>query len=149
MIRIQIKALSECRHTLWLWPTLKTWDKVTSEPIWKLWQSIFDVHVHVLLGHFLMARTVPPNFVKIGPKLRVGAPLSWHKPKTAKNRGEPQKMTPSSETEFFLGWFQWESCSPGYSGHLLHWQKSRSLNKKLTFGPKYPNFGVKKAHFRP
>ena len=24
-------------------------------------------------------------------------------PKTAKNRGEPQKMTPSSETEFFFG----------------------------------------------
>ena len=70
-------------------------------------------------------------------------------PKTAKNRGEPQKMTPSSETEFFLGWFRWESCSPGYSGHLLHQQKSRSLYKKLTFGPKYPNFGVKKAHFCP
>merc|ERR1711963_241937 len=34
-------------------------------------------------------------------------------------------------------------------GHLFHQQKSRSLNKKLTFGPKYPNFGVKKAHFRP
>merc|ERR1711873_309290 len=43
----------------------------------------------------------------------------------------------------------WESCSPGYSGHLFHQQKSQSLNKKLTFGPKYPNFGVKKAHFRP
>ena len=51
--------------------------------------------------------------------------------------------------KFFLGWFRWESCSPGYSGHLLHQQKSQSLNKKLTFGPKYPNFGVKKAHFRP
>ena len=103
----------------------------------------------VILGHFLMARTVPPNFVENGPKLRVLIPLSWHKPKTAKNRGEPQKMTPSLETEFFFGWFRWESCSPGYSGHLFHQQKSRSLNKKLTFGPKYPNFGVKKAHFRP
>ena len=28
-------------------------------------------------------------------------------------------MTPSSETEFFWGWFRWESCSPGYSGHLF------------------------------
>ena len=74
----------------------------------------------VLLGHFLMARTVPPSFVEIGPKLRVVAPLKWEWPKTAKNRGEPQKMTPSSETDFFWGWFQWESCSPGYSGHLLH-----------------------------
>ena len=69
--------------------------------------------------------------------------------KNGQKQGSPQKMTPSSETEFFLGWFQWESCSPGYSGHLLHWQKSRSLYKKLTFGPKYPNFWVKMAHFRP
>ena len=30
----------------------------------------------VLLGHFLMAWTVPPSFVEIGPKLRVGTPLS-------------------------------------------------------------------------
>merc|ERR1712004_13830 len=98
---------------------------------------------------FLMARTIPPSFVEIAPKLRVVAPLMWEWPKTAKNRGKPQKMTPSSETEIFWGWFRWESCSLGYSGHLLHQQKLRSLNKKLTFGPKYPNFGVKKAHFRP
>ena len=50
-----------------------------------------------------MARTIPPSFVEIGPKLRVVAPLKWEWPKTAKNRGEPQKMTPSSETEIFLG----------------------------------------------
>ena len=37
----------------------------------------------------------------------------------------------------------------GYSGHLFHQQKLRSLNKKLTFGPKYPNFGVKKNIFAP
>ena len=36
----------------------------------------------VLLGHFLMARTVPPSFVEIGPKLRVGTPLTWEWPKT-------------------------------------------------------------------
>jgi len=52
---------------------------------------------------FLMARTIFPSFVEIGPKLRVVAPLTWEWPKTAKNRGEPQKMTPSSETEIFLG----------------------------------------------
>merc|ERR1712012_174943 len=98
---------------------------------------------------FLMARTIPPSFVEIGPKLRVVAPLTWEWPKTAKNRGEPQKMTPSPETEIFLGWLRWESCNPGYSGHLFHQQKSRSLNKKLTFGPKYPNFGVKKHIFAP
>ena len=32
-----------------------------------------------------MVQTVPPSFVEIGQKLRVGTPLSWHKPKTAKN----------------------------------------------------------------
>ena len=74
----------------------------------------------VLLGHFLMARTIPPSFVEIGPKLSVVAPLTRRWPKTAKNRGEPQKMTPSSETEFFLGWSEWESCSPGYSGDMPH-----------------------------
>ena len=65
-----------------------------------------DIYVHSLLSFwviFLMARTVPPSFVEIGPKLRVVAPLKWEWPKTAKNRGEPQKMTPSSETENFLG----------------------------------------------
>merc|ERR1712067_35782 len=56
---------------------------------------------------------------------------------------------PPRKRKIFLGWFRWESFSPGYSGHLFHQQKSRSLNKKLIFGPKYPNFGVKKAHFRP
>ena len=45
----------------------------------------------------------PPSYIENGPKLRVLIILEWHKPKTAKNRGEPQKMTPSSETEFFLG----------------------------------------------
>ena len=55
----------------------------------------------------------------------------------------------AQKRKIFWGWFRWESCSPRYSGHLFHQQKSRSLNKKLTFGPKYPNFGVKKAHFCP
>ena len=30
----------------------------------------------VILGHFFMARTVPPSFVENGPKLRVLIPLS-------------------------------------------------------------------------
>ena len=50
-----------------------------------------------------MARTIPPSFVEIGPKLRVVALLTRQWPKTAKNRGEPQKMTSSSETESFWG----------------------------------------------
>ena len=55
----------------------------------------------VLLGHFFDGPDDSP--VEIGPKLRVVAPLKWEWPKTAKNRGEPQKMTPSSETEIFWG----------------------------------------------
>ena len=67
--------------------------------------------VNILYVIFLMAQTIPPSFVEIGPKLRVVAPLTRRWPKTAKNRGEPQKMNPSSETDIFLGW---------YSGYLLH-----------------------------
>ena len=88
---------------------------------------------------FLMARTIPPSFVEIGPKLRVVALLTRQWPKTAKNRGEPQKMTHCSET-FFWGWSKWESCSPGYTGDMPCRQKSRFQNKKMTIGPKYPNF---------
>ena len=78
-----------------------------------------------------MVRTIPPSFVEIRPKLRVVALLTWEWPKTAKNRGESQKMTPSSETEIFLGWFQWESCSPGYSGNLLHWHTHLMYHKYI------------------
>ena len=69
-------------------------------------------------------------------------------PETAKNRGEPQKMTHSSETEIFSGWSKWESCSPGHTNDMPYRQKS-GLPQKLTFRPKYPIFWVQKAHFRP
>ena len=69
---------------------------------------------------FLMTRTVPASFVEIGPKLRVGTPLTWEWPKRAKIRAELLNMTPRSETEIFLWWSQLESCSPGYCGYLLH-----------------------------
>merc|ERR1712218_265129 len=58
-------------------------------------------------------------------------------------------MTHCSEMEIFLGWSQWESCSPGYTCDMPCLQKSRLPYKKLTFCPKYPNFWVKKAHFCP
>ena len=64
---------------------------------------------------FLMARTVPPSFVENSPKLWVLIPMIRHKPKRAKNRGEPRKMTHCWETEFFSGWSEWESCSPRYT----------------------------------
>ena len=68
---------------------------------------------------------------------------------TAKNSGEPQKMTHSLETEVFSGWSEWESCSPRHTSNMPRWQKSQLPYKKLTFCPKYPNFWVKIAHFCP
>ena len=59
------------------------------------------------------------------------------------------RMTHSSEREICLGWSEWESSSPGCTGDMPWWQKLWFQNKRLTFGPKYPNFWVKKAHFRP
>ena len=71
----------------------------------------------VIVGHFLMARTFPPSFVENGPKLRVLIIVIGEWPETAKNRGEPQKMTHSSETEI-SGWSEWKSCSPGNTGDV-------------------------------
>ena len=79
----------------------------------------------VLLGHFLMARTVPPSFVENSPKLRVLILVIGEWPETAKNRGETQKMTHSSEAEIFSGWSELESCSPGYTGDMSYRQKSQ------------------------
>ena len=49
---------------------------------------------------FLMARTVPPSFVEIGPKLRVVAPLMRRWPKTAKNRGARPKNNVNKVTRW-------------------------------------------------
>ena len=57
----------------------------------------------VILGHFFMTPTVPQSFVDHGPILRVLILTNWESPEMAKVRGEPQKMTHSSETELFLG----------------------------------------------
>ena len=72
----------------------------------------------VILGHFLIARTVPTSFVENSPKLRVLILVIGEWPKTAKNRGEPQKMTRCSETKFFWGWSKWVSFSPGHTGDM-------------------------------
>ena len=55
----------------------------------------------VILGYFLMARTVPPSFIENGPKLRVLIPWEW--PKRVKTRGEPRKITPSLDKEILFG----------------------------------------------
>ena len=59
-------------------------------------------------------------------------------------------MTHNSETEiFFRGGPNGKVVAPGIL-MLPPVDKNRdSMTKKITFGPKYPNFGVKKAHFRP
>ena len=103
----------------------------------------------VLLGHFLMARTVPPSFVEIGPKLRVVAPLSCHQPKTAKNRGEPQKMTPSSETEFFLGVVPMGKLQPRVQWSFVPSTKIAITKQKIDFWPQISKFWGQKSTFLP
>ena len=66
------------------------------------------------------------------PKKSHFSPIFGRYLKYAKNRGEPQKMTPSSETEFFLGWSEWENCCSGYTYDMPCWQKSRLPYKKTT-----------------
>ena len=68
---------------------------------------------------FLVARTVPPSFVDYGPKLRVLILAIGNWPVMAKNRGEPQKMTPISEMEIFLGEiFIWGSLECAKNWHF-------------------------------
>ena len=43
----------------------------------------------IIVGHFVIARTVPPSFADHGPKLRVLIIAKWEWPEMAKNRGEP------------------------------------------------------------
>ena len=50
-----------------------------------------------------MARTVPPSFVEIGPKLRVVAPLKWEWQKTAKTGVIPKKNSVSEPGVIFWG----------------------------------------------
>ena len=50
---------------------------------------------------------------------------------------------------FSLGRSKWESYSPGCTGDMSCWHKSRFPNKKMTFGPKYPFFLAWIAHFCP
>ena len=50
-----------------------------------------------------MAQTVPPSFVENGAKLRLLILVIGEWPETAKNRGEPQKMTYCSKTDIWGG----------------------------------------------
>ena len=54
----------------------------------------------------------------------------------------PKKWPIAQKRNFFLG-------GPRWTGVMPCWQKSRFQNKILNFGPKYPNFWVKIAHFVP
>ena len=97
-----------------------------------------------------MAWRVPPSFVKNGPKLRVLIIVKWHKPETAKNRGQPPKMTHSLETEFFWGGgLNGKVVAPGILGKCPVDKNCNYHTNKLTFSLKYPNFWVKKAIFVP
>merc|ERR1719266_629371 len=61
----------------------------------------------------------------------------------------PKKLPLARKRKIFWGWFRWESCSPGYSGHLFHQQKLQSLNKKNDFWPQISKFWGKKSTFSP
>ena len=61
----------------------------------------------------------------------------------------PRKKAIAKQQNFFWGWSEWESLSPWCTGDIPCLQKLQLPYKKLTVGPKYPNFRVKIAHFRP
>ena len=61
----------------------------------------------------LIAWMVPPSFVEKSPKLRVLIIEIGEWLETAKNRGEPRKMTHCSETEFFWGGLNGKVVAPG------------------------------------
>ena len=103
----------------------------------------------VILDYFLMARTVP-SFVENGPKFRVFIPLKSEWSKTAKNRGEPRKMTHCwGKRNFFWGWSELESCSHGHTCDMPCWRKSRLPYKKWLFAKSIQIFGSKKHIFAP
>ena len=85
------------------------------------------------------------------PKSRVLIVAKWHKPEMAKNRGEPQEMTYiiARKRNFFQGGPNGKVVALGCTSDMPCWQKLLFQNKKLNFGPKFPNFWVKIAHFRP
>ena len=81
------------------------WPKNTLRPYVKWLFPVIPAGTRsvVIVGHILMALTVPLSFVDHGPKLRVLILAKSHKPKMAKNRGDFRKMTHSSETEILFG----------------------------------------------
>ena len=54
-------------------------------------------------------------------------------PKRLKTGASLEKWPLARKRKFFWGWSEWESCSPGYSGDMPHWQTSQSLY--MTFWP--------------
>ena len=81
------------------------WPKNTLRPYVKWLFPVIPAGTRsvVIVGHILMALTVPLSFVDHGPKLRVLILAKWEWPEKVKNWGEPPKMPHSSETEFFSG----------------------------------------------
>ena len=95
-----------------------------------------------------MVRTIPPSFVEIGPKLRVVALLTRQWPKTAKNRGEPQKMTPSSETEIFFGVVQMGKLVPWVYWWYVSLTKIVITIQKIDFLPQISKFLGQKCQYK-
>ena len=75
------------------------WPKNTLRPYVKWLFPVIPAGTRsvVIVGHILMALTVPLSFVDHGPKLRVLTIAIGEWPKMAKKRVEPRKMTHTSE----------------------------------------------------
>ena len=67
----------------------------------------------------------------------------------AKNRGEPRKMTPSSETEFFLGGPNWKVLAPGVLVIFPINKNHNYYTKNWLFAPNIQIFRSKKHIFAP
>ena len=58
----------------------------------------------------------------------------------------PEKWPIARKRNIFSGWFEWESCSPGHTGDMPFWQKSR-FPLKIDFLPKISKFSGQNCTF--
>ena len=101
-------------HFLGLAPVFGRFGLVSdSLKVFQMTVLTFMTQRNSMIRRYLMIQTVPPTFIENGPKLKVLILMNQHKPKRAKNRGGPWKMTHSSETEIFSGRSNGNIVAPG------------------------------------
>ena len=82
-------------------------------------------------------------------KIKSSCPPVAPLPKNGQNLGWAPENDPYLWNKFFGGFGPMGKLLPRIYWWYVVLQKLSFQNKKLTFGPKYPNFGVKIAHFVP